>query len=179
MEPLQIAMNQSVQLSLPISATPSNPNPASQTTKVIKNLTTREAAKVIGLSIAMLHYLHREEIVSPSDTGNDTRGKKNTYSFQDLIILRLASNLLRVGLPPKKLKRAFATLRKLFPSEPITAIPARYIITDGKDILLRDECDIITEITNGGQLRLPFYLDNLDEIRSFLLARLHDDNVGA
>jgi len=136
--------------------------------KATPDWTTSQAAKVSGLSIHMVNYLCRSEIVRPGGSPGRGRGRKRRFSFGDLVMLRLLASLLRHGISVRRLKAGLAALyasRRL----PDASLASKYIVTDGKYLYFRDAA--ILETLETGQFAFAFVLD-LTSIRKYVTAKV-------
>lgn len=124
------------------------------------NFSLREAAKYGGFKTPyMVDYLCRQKILVPSGRSAPGRGRKRLFSFGDLVLLRAINCLLASGLPVSRLKKALRQKQKHFRDmTPETAI-RRFIITNGKDVLLEDEPGKMVNLTSNGQLEFAFIVD--------------------
>ena len=91
------------------------------------------------------------------------RGGRRYYTFQDLIGIRAAKELLDGGLPLRSVRRGIEALRASLPrvARPLSSVR---IVADGQSIVVRDEH--VSYDALSGQLMLDF------DVRS-----LHDDVV--
>ncbi len=115
--------------------------------------TAREVAEILGLSVRQVRSYARSELLSPR------RGPRNEYrfSFQDIVVLRAASELLKARVHPRKVKRALQRLRSQLPrGRPLTAV---HITTDGERVVVRDE-DTVWD-PDSGQVVLDFAVAEL------------------
>ena len=117
-------------------------------------LTLRQVARLFEVPEHRLRYWSQTGFVRPSGRTNGT----STYTFRDLIAVKVACELLAAGLSLQRVRRSLDALR--------TSLP------DGDDALsrLRIRCDhdrIVAEDLDGafeattGQLLLDFRVDNL------------------
>ncbi len=114
---------------------------------------TREVAQILDLSVRQVRSYARSELLSPH------RGPRNEYrfSFQDIVVLRAASELLKARVHPRKVKRALQRLRNQLPQgRPLTAV---HITTDGERVVVRDE-DAVWD-ADSGQVVLDFAVAEL------------------
>jgi tetratricopeptide (TPR) repeat protein len=119
----------------------------------MKSYTTRDVAKLLGLSEAQVRSQARVGYLSPD------RGPRNSYrfSFQDLVLLRTAKALQEARIAPRRIRRALRTLlRQLTPGRSLSGMR---ISSEGDRIVVRDG--------NGpwnpesGQLLLDFHVAEL------------------
>jgi tetratricopeptide (TPR) repeat protein len=78
----------------------------------MESYTTRDVARLLGLSEAQVRSQARAGFLSPH------RGPRNSYlfSFQDLVLLRTARELAGARVPPRRIKGALCKLARRLPS---------------------------------------------------------------
>lgn len=99
----------------------------------MESYTTRDVARLLGLSEAQVRSQARAGFLSPH------RGPRNSYlfSFQDLVLLRTARELAGARVPPRRIKGALCKLARGLPSGRslselrITADGHRVIVLEG------------------------------------------------
>jgi len=92
----------------------------------------REVAAMLGLTPAQVRAFANDGLLQAE---KDTRGELR-FGFQDLILLRTASELTAARIPQTKLRRALSRLREQLPAgRPLTAVR---IATDGHRVVVRD-----------------------------------------
>jgi tetratricopeptide (TPR) repeat protein len=99
----------------------------------MQSFTTRDVARVLGLSQAQVRSQARAGFLTPD------RGPRNSYrfSFQDLVLLRTARELAGARVPPRRIKGALCKLARDLPrgrslSElRITADGQRVVVLEG------------------------------------------------
>jgi tetratricopeptide (TPR) repeat protein len=91
--------------------------------------TTREAARSLGVSEGRIRYMVRSGLLAPA------RGARGSFlfSFQDLVILRNACELLDQGVPAVRIGRSLDRLKRQLPEHrPLSAVRIR---AEGSEIL--------------------------------------------
>jgi tetratricopeptide (TPR) repeat protein len=119
----------------------------------MKSYTTRDVARLIGLSEAQVRSQARVGYLSPD------RGPHNAYrfSFQDLVLLRAAKALSDARIAPRRIRRAFRTLTRQLPTG--RSLSAMRISSQGKRIVVRDGSE--SWHPESGQLLLDFCIADL------------------
>jgi DNA-binding transcriptional MerR regulator len=98
----------------------------------VRQYSTREVADIAGLAVPQIRRWARAGLVTPT---KDSQGRWR-YSFQDLALLRTASNLLAAKLTPHRVTRALRLIREqLPPGRPLSAVR---IVVDGRRVLVKD-----------------------------------------
>jgi tetratricopeptide (TPR) repeat protein len=116
----------------------------------------RDAAKLFRLSESRLRYWEKSGFVARS---GEVSGKRY-YTFQDLIGLRAAKDLLDEGVAPRNVHKSLRALRDSLPKVPRPLCTLR-IIADGQTLVVRDQRGAYDPLT--GQLVLNFDVNSLRE----------------
>jgi len=117
----------------------------------------KEAAQLSGLTIDMITYLGRTDILRPSEGGG--RGSSRLYTFCDVLFLKVIADLLASGIEVKRLKAGLTSARSESSSWiDIRRSPSRYLISDGTEIFVRRKGELESK-TFPGQLAFAFVLD--------------------
>ncbi|MEM9731501.1 MAG: tetratricopeptide repeat protein [Myxococcota bacterium] len=117
--------------------------------------TTSEVARLFGYRPARLRYWHRSGVIAPSARV----GRRNYYTFQDLVGVRAAKGLLEQGVPLQQVRRTVETLRATLPrtERPLSELRVQ---AEGGTVVVRDEGGSYEPTT--GQRVLDFSLDGLE-----------------
>ncbi|MEO8388944.1 MAG: hypothetical protein ABI893_07350 [Polaromonas sp.] len=129
-----------------------------------------QAARLSGLTRAMVDYLCRSEIVMPSCGCKRGHGTPRHYAFGDVVALRLIARLSKAGISSLRLRKGMEGLRKYQPQITLTSLPASHIVTDGQDIYLRGAADSLQRATDG-QYAFAFVIE-LDQLRSEVVKKM-------
>jgi DNA-binding transcriptional MerR regulator len=128
------------------------------------------AAKLADLSLAMVNYLCRQGIVEPTCNCARGHGARRHYSFGDVVALRLVARLSKAGVSVLRLKRAMCGLRKFHPRITLTSLPGSHVVTDGNELFLRREGEVIERIFDG-QFAFVFVIE-LSQIQNDVARKL-------
>jgi DNA-binding transcriptional MerR regulator len=115
-----------------------------------------QAARLSGLSVHMITYLGRTEILLPKVRG---RGRMRLYTFSDVLFLKVIADLLARGIEVRRLRQALQRARtecELWID--IRKSPHRYLVTDGTELFIRHRGRLESK-TKDGQLAFAFVLD--------------------
>jgi len=114
----------------------------------------RDVAKLFSLTAQRLRYWERSGFIARSVL----IGKKRFYSFEDLISIRAAKELLDKGIALQSVRRNIEALRASLPrvARPLASLR---IVADGSALLVRDDHGAYEPTT--GQLRLDFEVSQL------------------
>src|SRR5256884_4149344 len=103
----------------------------------MKGYTSRDVARLLGLTVAQVRGFARDGFLTPpSRSGRGTR-RKLQFSFQDLVILRTAKALVAARIPTRRIRHALKQLRHQLPRGRslaelrITAEGDRIVVSDG------------------------------------------------
>src|SRR2546426_1700802 len=100
----------------------------------MKGYTSRDVAKLLGLTVAQVRGFARDGFLTP---GRGPRGEL-LFSFQDLVILRTAKGLVAARIATRRIRRALRRLRTELPRGRslaelrITAEDDRIVVSDGE-----------------------------------------------
>lgn len=121
----------------------------------MKGYTTREVAEVLGVPTSRILSWTRRGLLSPR------RGPHNAYvySFQDIVLLRTARELLDADVSVRKVGAALEALREQLPlGRPLSAVSISAV---GDRVLVRDE-ETVWE-PESGQIRIDFAVSDVAE----------------
>jgi tetratricopeptide (TPR) repeat protein len=100
----------------------------------MKGYTSRDVAKVVGLTVAQVRAFARDGFLTP---GRGAKGEL-LFSFQDLVILRTAKGLVASRIPTRRIRRALRRLKTQLPRGRslaelrIAAEDDRIVVSDGQ-----------------------------------------------
>src|SRR2546430_70112 len=99
----------------------------------MKGYTSRDVARLLGLTVAQVRGFARDGFLSPSTA----RGRRTLqFSFQDLVVLRTAKALVGARIPPRRIRRALKKLRQQLPRG--RSLAELHIAAEGDRIVVRD-----------------------------------------
>lgn len=121
-------------------------------------LSLRQVHLWTGLSMEMIDYLCRIDLVTPAVAGRRGRGRMREFKFSDVVFLRTISHLLESGISVKKVKSSLIILKNVFNIDSIDSLPDGFLFSDGKEVYLYNNDEIITELSRSGQMTFAFVL---------------------
>jgi len=132
------------------------------TTVVEREYSFGAAARILGIPEAKLRYWSQSGFVGPSLR----RGPRQTYTFQDLVSVRAAKELVDRGFQPAYIRKALDQIRATLPTvdRPLTKLRVAW---DGNTLALVED-GLTFEVT--GQRRFDFGLLDLAERAAEVLA---------
>jgi len=139
----------------------------------INAFTASEVRDITGISIHMLNYLCVHNYLQPT-YGHGTRGKVRYYSYRDLVIAQVVQRLRETGVELRRLKTAIRELRHdraWFKSSKRRSKPIQWLVTDGKEVLLKNEDGFLDELRPGGQRAFAFIV-SLGTVQAEVRAKL-------
>jgi lipopolysaccharide biosynthesis regulator YciM len=114
-----------------------------------QTFSTRAAARILAVPAHRIRYWVRQQLVSPGGS----RGRRYRFAFNDLLMMRLAKDLLPARGRIEPFQRCFHKVRDYFePARPVTSL--RLDNLDGR-MVVRDG-DVALEIESG-QMLLQFH----------------------
>ena len=125
-----------------------------------------KAAEVVGISYRQLDYWARTDLVRPSITDAAGSGSRRTYSYRDLLELKMIKKLLDAGIRLEQVREVFANLRRTLDDD----IASANLVISGNQVALCQEGEIV-DLLRRGQGVLSFVL-SLDGVRQELDAHL-------
>jgi len=128
----------------------------------------KDAAKYSELTMDMVNYLCRHELVVPTAGTKRGRGTKRRFSFTDILLLRVLSKLLAKGISPLRIKDNLEAMNKRG-IDTKGILTTRYVVTDGYDIYFQD--DGVIELLDSGQMAFAFILE-LSKLREEISANI-------
>lgn len=134
----------------------------------MKGYTTREVAEVLGVPTSRILSWTRRGLLSPR------RGPRNAYvySFQDIVLLRTARELLDADVSVRKVGAALAALQEQLPrGRPLSAVSISAV---GDRILVRDD-ETVWE-PESGQIRMDFAVSEVAEAALPVTRRALDED---
>ncbi len=121
------------------------------TQQVVNWWSAPQAALRCDLSVGMVRYLAREEILVPSygPKGRPLRGQRLRYSYSDLVILRAVARMLEQGVEVKRLKRDLSIVHERYRREGRRKPDLKYLVSDGRRALLLEPGEALERLDNG------------------------------
>jgi tetratricopeptide (TPR) repeat protein len=119
----------------------------------LKGYSSKDVAKLLGLTVAQVRGFARDGFLTPG------RGKNRDmrFSFQDLVILRAAKGLVAARIPTRRIHRALKKLRQELPRG--RSLAELHIVADGDRIVVSDGHTAWNP--ESGQLSLDFAVSDL------------------
>ena len=121
-----------------------------------------QVCKIVGISYRQLDYWARTDLVRPSLADAHGSGTQRSYSWRDLVRLKVIKSLLDAGVKLQTARRAIDYLR-----EDTTNWEAASLVLDGSDSVLARDGDDLVDLVRRGQgvlniVPLGHVVDELD-----------------
>ena len=151
--------------------------------RTVKNaFTIGEVSNITGLKPAMLNFLIRQQYLNPTYREDhdlplrkkrQPRGNTRYCSYRDLMIAKTIQRLLEAGVQLVRVKEALQSLRAdehWLTTKGITADRAvSWLVTDGKQVYLRDDKGFVQLVGKGHQRVFSFIIE-MTSVRSEIQA---------
>ena len=106
----------------------------------------RQAAEIVGISYRQLDYWARTDLIRPSLTDASGSGSRRSYSYRDLLELKLIKSLLDGGVKLEQVRQAFAFIREHLGED----VSSANIVLSGKGtVVVQTEDELVDTVRNG------------------------------
>jgi DNA-binding transcriptional MerR regulator len=94
---------------------------ATQTAAALRLFRPGQVVRILGVSRRQLQYWAETDLVAPSAR---TQGGHHRYTFEDLVALRAAKQLIDAGVSVQRIRNSIGSLRRLLPEvqKPLTEL---------------------------------------------------------
>jgi len=117
------------------------------TDNVEQGFSGTKAAKIVGISYRQLDYWTRTGLIEPSLAVAEGSGSRRSYSYQDLLQLRMVKTLLDAGIGLASVRKAFGYLRENVTSD----ITAAHIVISGDTVEVCEGDQLFDVLRRPGQ----------------------------
>ncbi len=108
--------------------------------------TGKRAAEIVGITYRQLDYWARTDLIRPSLTDASGSGSRRSYSYQDLLELKVIKTLLDAGIRLEAVRGIFEYLRNELGED---VASANLVINGNTSVLVRTGEEIIDLIQKG------------------------------
>ncbi len=119
----------------------------------MKGYSTRDVAELLELEETTIREIARTGILDPERT----QGNRYRFSFQDIVILRTAKELLDAGVRKARVNQSLMQLKARLPSE--RSLSSLRIAGDGGDVVIRQDDRVYS--AESGQIHFDFSVSDL------------------
>jgi DNA-binding transcriptional MerR regulator len=142
--------------------------------RVLNAFTSKEVRQITGVTAPMLDYLCRFGYLRAAHVKRGPKqGRVRYFSYRDLVVANVIQHLRDTGIRLSRLKAAIKFLRydhAWFPTH-TPAKPIHWLVSDGKQVLLKNDDGFLDELRPGGQRAFAFVV-NLDGMQREVKARM-------
>jgi DNA-binding transcriptional MerR regulator len=103
--------------------------------------------RLTGVTYRQLDYWARTELVTPSITPARGSGSKRTYSYGDVLEVKVIKSLLSSGLSLARARQAVECLRRSLGAD---LASSSLVLSDSGSVLARSDGDLV-DLLRGGQ----------------------------
>jgi len=109
--------------------------------------TGRRAAEIVGISYRQLDYWARTDLIRPSLADAAGSGSRRSYSYRDLLELKVIKSLLDAGIKLEQVRQVFAFVREHLGED----VASANIVIEGKRTVLVRTGDELVDALRQGQ----------------------------
>ena len=108
--------------------------------------TGRRTAEIVGISYRQLDYWARTDLIRPSLVNAAGSGSRRSYSYRDLLELRVVKSLLDAGIKLELVREVFRYVREQLGGD---IASANIVISGNRSVLVRDGDDLVDVVRKG------------------------------
>ena len=128
--------------------------------KRIETFSAGQAVKLSGVPYATLDYWVRSGFLSPSVEKAAGKGTDRTFSFRDVVALRVAQRLREAGVSLESLREAVGRIRRLRSlGSASDALSSTYLLSDGRTVYEKTGDELVDLVRRPGQLAFAWFID--------------------
>ena len=136
----------------------------------------KKAAEIVGITYRQIDYWARTDLIRPSSCDAAGSGSRRSYSYRDLLELRVIKTLLDAGIKLESVRDVFKYLRNHVESE----IAAAHIVISGQSVVLCQGDQLVDVLRNGqGVLNVLPLAGVKDQVDSQIIALTRSESVAA
>ena len=128
--------------------------------KHIETFTAGQVVKLSGVPYAKLDYWVRSGFLCPSVEQASGKGTDRTFSFRDVVALRVAQRLRDAGVSLQSLREAVERITHLKSlGSTSEALASTYLVSDGRTVYAKTGDELIALVRKPGQLAFAWFID--------------------
>lgn len=104
-----------------------------------------QAAEIVGITYRRLDYWARTDLVRPSGAEAAGSGSRRSYTYRDLLELKVIKKLLDAGIRLESIRDVFAYMREHVGTD----ISAAHLVIDGSSVVLCNGDELIDVLRHG------------------------------
>jgi DNA-binding transcriptional MerR regulator len=121
----------------------------------------KKAAEIVGISYRQLDYWARTDLIRPSLTDASGSGSRRSYSYRDLLELKVIKRLLDGGVKLEQVRQAFRYIRDQLGED---VASANIILSGSGTVVVQSDDELVDAVKNGqGVLNLILAVGPLKE----------------
>ena len=137
----------------------------------------KRAAEIVGITYRQLDYWARTDLIRPSLADASGSGSRRSYSYQDLLELKVVKTLLDAGIRLESVREAFEFLRDHL-GEDIAS--ANLVINGKRSVVVRSGEELVDLLRHGqGVLNVLPMAGVKTEVDAAIVELYPDDQSGA
>ena len=105
----------------------------------------KRTSELVGITYRQLDYWARTDLVRPSLADANGSGSRRSYSYRDLLELKVIKSLLDAGIRLESVREAFTYLRENL-GEDIASVN---LVIRGRSVLVRTDEEIVDVLRQG------------------------------
>jgi DNA-binding transcriptional MerR regulator len=106
----------------------------------------RKAAEIVGISYRQLDYWARTDLIRPSLTDASGSGSRRSYSYRDLLELKVIKRLLDGGVKLEQVRQAFRYIREQL-GEDVSS--ANIVLSGTGSVVVQSEDELFDAVKQG------------------------------
>jgi DNA-binding transcriptional MerR regulator len=134
--------------------------------KVVQGYSVSDIERLTGVSRKTLHAWDRTGFLSPSVQSARGTGSRRLYSFQDVVAIRVVSQLRAAGVSLQALRRVVDRVRVLAQRD--HPLAETYLVSDGVDVYERRGAALLSWLRQPRQTVWAFVIDVPSVVRTVI-----------
>jgi DNA-binding transcriptional MerR regulator len=135
----------------------------------------RKAAEIVGISYRQLDYWARTDLIRPSLTDASGSGSRRSYSYRDLLELKVIKRLLDGGVKLEQVRQAFRYIREQLGED---VASANIILSGSGTVVVESDDELVDAVKNGqGVLNVILAVGPIKDELDASVHSLHRDEV--
>ena len=121
----------------------------------------RKAAEIVGISYRQLDYWARTDLIRPSVADAAGSGSRRSYSYRDLLELKVVKQLLDGGVKLEQVRHAFRYIREQLGED---VASANIVLSGSGTVVVQSDDELVDAVKQGqGVLNLILAVGPLKE----------------
>ena len=112
----------------------------------VESYSGKRTAEIVGITYRQLDYWARTDLIRPSLTVAAGSGSRRSYSYRDLLELKVIKKLLDAGIRLESVRDVFAYLRTQLGTD---VASANLVISGSTSVVVRDGAELTDALKKG------------------------------